>query len=121
MLRMLGKLKRNAGWLFVTLALLFLQANCDLALPEYTSLIVDTGIQQKGIQDAVPETLREGTYELIMSVTAHDQRPLVEDNYKRDGDLYRLISEDQAQRDELADVMAESELILTFEIGRAHV
>lgn len=111
---MLGKLKRNAGWLFVTLALLFLQANCDLALPEYTSLIVDTGIQQKGIQDAVPETLREGTYELIMSVTAHDQRPLVEDNYKRDGDLYRLISEDQAQRDELADVMAESELILTF-------
>ena len=111
---MLGKLKRNAGWLFVTLALLFLQANCDLALPEYTSLIVDTGIQQKGIQDAVPETLRKDSYELIMSVTADDQRSLVEDNYKRDGDLYRLISEDKAQRGKLADVMAESELILTF-------
>ena len=39
----------------VIIALLLVQAYGDLTLPDYTSKIVDTGIQQSGIADAVPE------------------------------------------------------------------
>ena len=43
----------------IAIVLLFAQANFDLALPDYLSDIVDTGIQQQGIENAVPTGLRE--------------------------------------------------------------
>ena len=48
-------LKSSAGLVVAIVALLFLQAYCDLTLPEYTSKIVNEGIQQKGIEDGVPD------------------------------------------------------------------
>ena len=55
----------------VIIALLLVQAYGDLTLPDYTSKIVDTGIQQSGIADAVPEVVRDSTLqvlELLMTV-----------------------------------------------------
>ena len=54
-------LKSSAGLVVAIVALLFLQAHCDLTLPEYTSKIVNEGIQQKGIEDGVPEKMSAGT------------------------------------------------------------
>ena len=50
-------------WYYIVLiiALLFLQASCDLALPDYTSKIVNVGIQQKGIEDGVPDEIRKSS------------------------------------------------------------
>lgn len=48
-------LKKSAGYVVLIIALLFLQAYCDLSLPDYTSKIVNVGIQQSGIEDSVPE------------------------------------------------------------------
>lgn len=45
-------LKKSAGYIILIIALLFLQAYCDLSLPDYTSKIVNVGIQQSGIEDA---------------------------------------------------------------------
>ena len=50
MLKMLKYMKKSIGWIVLIVGLLFVQAYSDLALPEYTSQIVDTGIQQKGIR-----------------------------------------------------------------------
>ena len=58
MLKMLKYMKKSIGWIVLIVVLLFVQAYSDLALPEYTSQIVDTGIQQKGIEDGVPEKIR---------------------------------------------------------------
>ena len=44
---------------FISIVLLFAQANLDLALPDYLSDIVDTGIQQQGIENAIPNGIRE--------------------------------------------------------------
>lgn len=46
-------LKKSAGYIILIIALLFLQAYCDLSLPDYTSKIVNVGIQQSGIEDSV--------------------------------------------------------------------
>lgn len=49
-------------WLLLTfsIALIFAQANFDLALPDYLSRIVNTGIQQGGVEDALPVAIRAG-------------------------------------------------------------
>ena len=53
------------SWLAIVaiLALLVIQANCELALPQYTSDIVDVGIQSGGIETAAPEAVRASTLE----------------------------------------------------------
>lgn len=55
-------LKRSAGYIVLIIALLFLQAYCDLSLPNYTSNIINVGIQQNGIEDSVPEKIRRQVY-----------------------------------------------------------
>ena len=50
MIKLLKYLKRSAGYVVLIVLLLFLQAYCDLSLPDYTSKIVNVGIQQQGIE-----------------------------------------------------------------------
>ena len=52
-------LKKSAGYVVLIIVLLFLQAYCDLSLPDYTSKIVNVGIQQSGIEDSVAEKIRK--------------------------------------------------------------
>ena len=47
------------------IVLLFGQADCDLALPDYMSRIVNVGIQQGGVDGAVPEAMREKTMQRL--------------------------------------------------------
>ena len=59
MFRLLSYLKQCKKSVLVIVFLLIVQAYCDLALPQYTSDIVDVGIQQGGITYAAPEWMRE--------------------------------------------------------------
>lgn len=65
MIKLMKYLKRSAGYVVLIIALLFLQAYCDLSLPDYTSRIVNVGIQQKGIEDGVPEKLRKSSMDSL--------------------------------------------------------
>ena len=60
MLRMFRELKGSYRYIVLIFALLFGQAFCDLALPSYTSDIINVGVQQGGIPDSVPDQIREG-------------------------------------------------------------
>ena len=57
MIKLMKYLKKSAGYIVLIIGLLFLQAYCDLSLPDYTSKIINVGIQQGGIPDGVPEIL----------------------------------------------------------------
>ncbi len=59
MLRLLKYLKPYRILIVLTIALLFVQAFADLALPSYMADIVNVGIQQGGVETAVPEALRQ--------------------------------------------------------------
>ncbi len=61
----LGYLKGAWKTVCVIFALLIVQAYCDLTLPTYMSSIVDVGIQQNGIADAVPEKIRGQSLEAL--------------------------------------------------------
>ena len=118
MLRMLGKMKKNFGWILLIFGLLFLQATCDLSLPEYTSKIVDTGIQQKGVEDAVPSKMRAATYDTLMKLIAKSDQKIVSDSYTKENDkngggickLNPSVKGDQ--RDELNTVLSQAEMLV---------
>jgi len=72
------------SWLSILLViiLLFIQANCDLALPDYTSNIINIGIQQSGIDSNVLEALRKSEMENIMVFSNDKEDKILLDNYK---------------------------------------
>lgn len=73
-------------WIMLTLsiALLFTQANLDLALPDYLSRIVNTGIQQGGVETALPKAIRQVQLErAAVFMNAEDQASIF--------DAYSLI------------------------------
>ena len=80
----------------------------ELALPTYTSNIVDTGIQQSGIEDAVPSKISEkslNTLELFMS---DDEIKQVTENYTKDGDTYILNNVSDEIRMKLNNIFKET-------------
>jgi ATP-binding cassette subfamily B multidrug efflux pump len=50
----------------IAIALLFVQANCDLALPDYMSQIVNVGIQQGGVESAIPQAIRQSEMNRVL-------------------------------------------------------
>lgn len=65
MIKILKFAKKSWYWMVLIIALLFIQAACDLSLPQYTSDIVDVGIQNGGIDENVPKAMTETTYNAI--------------------------------------------------------
>jgi len=76
MLRLKRFLRPYALLIVMAIALLFVQANADLALPDYLSRIVNNGIQQNGVENAVPTAIRQSEMDrlvLFMSSAEKDQ------------------------------------------------
>ena len=78
MIKLLKYLKKSSGFIIMIVILLFVQAYCDLSLPSYTSDIVDVGIQQGGIENAVPLQIRKQTLQEIELFLTEEQKELVE-------------------------------------------
>jgi ATP-binding cassette subfamily B multidrug efflux pump len=82
MLRLRKYLKPYALFIILSIALLFGQANADLALPDYLSKIVNNGIQQNGIEDAVPMAIRESEMNRLLIFMSDAEADRVVDNYE---------------------------------------
>ncbi len=80
MLRLLKYLKSYLPMILLAIALLFIQANADLALPDYMSKIVNNGIQQNGVINAVPQAIRQSQMDhLTLFMPAADQTRVLAD------------------------------------------
>lgn len=90
MIKLMKYLKKSAGYIVLIIALLFLQAYCDLSLPDYTSKIINVGIQQKGIEDSVPDKLRDSTLQNLQIFMDEDQKKEVSQNYTQEDDTWVL-------------------------------
>ncbi len=82
MLRLFKYLKPYTLLILLAIGLLFVQANADLALPDYMSKIVNNGIQQGGIENAVPEAIRQAEMEKLVLFMTDEERTLVLDHYR---------------------------------------
>ena len=85
MLKVLKNLKNTWVSVVIIILLLIVQAICDLRLPDYTSRIVNIGIQQGGIENSSPEVIRKSAMDDVLLFTEDDEKILQN---------YTLISKD---------------------------
>lgn len=74
MLKLLKYLKGSGKYIILIVLLLGLQAYSDLSLPQYTSDIVNVGIQQGGISNRVPEYIRETEMNRLLFFIQEDEK-----------------------------------------------
>ncbi len=82
---------------------LFLQAYCDLSLPQYTSNIIDTGIQNGGIEHAMPELITSDEFEKAVVFMSDDEEEHFRSVYEKEDDNYRLKVTKNNELDKLDD------------------
>ncbi len=82
MLRLAKYLKPYLFSVVAAIVLLFVQANADLALPDYLSRIVNNGIQQSGVEDAVPLAIRASQMDRLALFLSADDHTLVLSHYR---------------------------------------
>ena len=82
MIKLFRYLKPYIGPILLTIVLLFIQVNTDLALPDYMSRIVNVGIQQQGIENSVPVVIRSQTYQTIYTFSDEENREVLDSSYR---------------------------------------
>lgn len=121
----MGKLfkfmKPYAATILMIVVFLVLQAYCDLSLPGYTSDIVNVGIQQGGIDTAIPEQISvEDMDRLFLFVSEQDQKTVL-DAYERDTDTYESeayvlkdgILKDEKRTDKIGAILSKPMMLVT--------
>lgn len=114
MLKLMKYLKKSVGSIVLIIGLLFLQAYCDLSLPDYTSKIINVGIQQKGIEDGVPEKIRESSLENLKLFMDEEDRTEISNAYKQEDGIYVLHDDiTKEERENLNEIFCKPMLMLS--------
>lgn len=83
--------------------LLIVQAFGDLSLPQYTSDIIDVGIQNKGVEHILPVKMMEDEYEISQLYMTSKEKKVWKDTYEKKGEYYICKVEDEEKLDQLDD------------------
>ena len=136
MLNLLKHLKPFVASMILAIALLFVQAICDLSLPDYMSNIVNVGIQQGGVENAVPKVIKSSEMEKLFIFMNDDEKNVVEDNYTlldkdnlttdeynkyvkdypelKNESIYKLNTKEEEKIDKLNDIFGKPMLIVSM-------
>ena len=110
------QLARHWAACLAVVALLFVQAYCDLSLPDYTSKIVDTGIQQGGIESSLPETVRQSTLDALSLLMGEEDADALQNAYGyylQDNGVLKLRSDlTDAERTALEEAVTTPDIVL---------
>ncbi len=97
----------SKGMVIGIVLLLVVQAYCDLSLPQYTSDIVDIGIQQEGIDHIAMEQMRQETFEAVCLLLPKEQAQTFQDSYiLQEEGTYRRKKIDRDALEELDGLLA---------------
>ena len=111
MFKLFKYLKRYVGLIVGIVVLLFLQAFCDLSLPDYTARIVNVGIQQQGIEDGVPDQIRITSLNRLKLFMTEEEQAVVDSFYTEDGDVCRRGDVTEEEREELDQIFSPAMMI----------
>ncbi|MBQ5695341.1 MAG: ABC transporter ATP-binding protein, partial [Clostridium sp.] len=136
MLKLLKHLKPYLSSIIVAILLLFVQAICDLSLPDYMSNIVNVGIQQGGIENSVPNIIKKSDLDKLFIFMSDENKDIVKNNYMllskeslnsndyneylekypvlNNEDLYKLNTKDSKNINELNNIFAKPMLIVSM-------
>ena len=134
MLKVLKNLKESWISVIAIVLLLIVQAAGDLTLPDYTSKIVNIGIQNGGIENVAPEVIRKSEIENLLIFTEDDDKILssYEEMSKENLDnkeyeklvkkypaleneaLYKQKKTNKNEQEELNNIMAKPLMVLSM-------
>ena len=113
MLKMFHYMKERWYYLVMIIAIMFVQAFCDLSLPDYTSKIVNVGIQQKGVEDGVPDTIRLESMERLELFMKDEDIEFVQEQYTAEEENYVLKDITEQDREKLNEILGIPELVVS--------
>lgn len=112
MLKLLKNLKKTWVSVVVIVILLCVQAWADLTLPDYTSKIVNTGIQAGGIENVSPDAIRASQMENLLEFTNEDETILNSYTLLESEDIYEIKNNiTKEERNHLNEIMAKPFMI----------
>ena len=125
MLKLLKYLKKSIVPILVIVLFLIGQAVCDLSLPDYTSKVVNIGIQQGGVENPVPDVIRATEMDKLMLFMNESDKDTVLSNYNHldkaslsdrdltgDEPIYELNTKDKKTIEELSNIFGKPMLIV---------
>lgn len=125
MLKLLKYLKKSIVPILVIVLFLIGQAVCDLSLPDYTSKVVNVGIQQGGVENPVPDVIRATEMNKLMLFMNESDKNTVLSNYNHldkaslsdkdltgDEPIYELNTKDKKTIEELSNIFGKPMLIV---------
>ena len=107
----LKHIKKHTLTIILVIIFLFIQAMCDLSLPDYTANIVDVGIRQSGIEDNVFESISEEQLKKINLFLTEEEQKIIQENYELDG-IYKLKQIDDEKRKKLSEILINPEITI---------
>lgn len=119
-------MKPYKGLICIMLVLLMVQAWADMSLPQYTSDIIDTGIQNKGVEHILPEKIQDDEYQMAQIFMDNDQKISWQKAYKKtdaekDGKvIYKRKNLSKEKLDKL-DKELLTPVVLTYQLGHMQV
>lgn len=117
MLRIARYLKPYMLMFGLSVILLFAQANLDLALPDYLSQIVNTGIQQNGVESPVPTAIRQSEMnKLVLFLSEEDKTTVL--------NAYTLVEQGAANYDEIEatyPALAEEPIYVLNDVSKTEI
>ena len=103
MIKILRNMKPYWKAVVAIVVLLLVQAVCDLSLPNYTSKIIDVGIQNSGVEYATPTVMRQESFEGLQLLMTEDEKQAWQASYTVGEDGYYHLTEDAAKDMEALD------------------
>lgn len=99
------------------LVLLGIQAYCDLSLPQYTSDMIDVGIQNHGVRYILPEKITAHEMQLSELFMTEDEKNEWRGCYEAEGDVYVRTTNSESRLEELSDSLL-TPIVLTYQTGK---
>lgn len=107
-MQIIKNLKSYWKSVLIIVLLLIVQAYCDLALPDYTSKLIDTGIQNYGIEHCSPLQIPEKAYTIIKGFMDEDDAAVWEKYYEQSDDgIYYMTDDGKDHIDEIDQACME--------------
>lgn len=104
----------------LVIALLIVQAWCDLALPQYTSDIIDTGIQNSGLEHILPQKITESEFDSAKLFMTEKEQKSFESAYKKSGKNYELKISDRKELEKLDEELIVP-IMMNYQMSRVPV
>lgn len=140
MLKLFKYLKKSIFSILLIIAFLVVQAICDLSLPDYTSKIVNVGIQQSGIENATYKALSSDTMNTLLLFVSDEDKEFILSNYTllskdslsdkdyekyldkyaylSQGNVYELKSVNSRTKDKISDILTNPTYILATVLSK---